>query len=166
MILDYLTGPAVGAVIGYITNDIAIRMLFRPRQPKHILGWHVPFTPGIIPKEKNRIAGAIGKSISENLMNRDVLGQNLLSDEMIAKLRQAIDDFVSTQKTNNETLEQFARHYLTDNEVAALRINATSELSHALTTKLRDSAVGSTIAHAATDHVIEKTRNSMAGRLR
>ena len=29
-------GPAVGAVIGYITNDIAIRMLFRPHQAKYI----------------------------------------------------------------------------------------------------------------------------------
>ena len=58
--IHYLIGPAVGAVIGYITNDIAIRMLFRPHQAKYIMGIHVPFTPGIIPKEKSRIATAIG----------------------------------------------------------------------------------------------------------
>ncbi|WP_318258257.1 hypothetical protein [Geobacter anodireducens] len=28
--LPYVTPPVVGAVIGYVTNDIAIRMLFRP----------------------------------------------------------------------------------------------------------------------------------------
>lgn len=165
MILDYLSGPAVGAVIGYITNDIAIRMLFRPRQPKYLFGWHIPFTPGIIPKEKNRIAGAIGKSISENLMNREVLEQNLLSDEMIAKIRQAVQDFADTQLHNDETVEQFARHYLTAGEVKVLRDNAITEASKLLTTKLQDSAVGEQIAHVATEHVIEKTRHSLAGKL-
>ena len=165
MILEYLSGPVVGAVIGYITNDIAIRMLFRPRQPKHIFGWHMPFTPGIIPKEKNRIAGAIGTSISENLMNRDVLERNLLSDEMIAKVRQAVADFAYTQLHNDETVEQFARHYLTADEVIVLRDNAITEATKLLITKLQDSAVGEQIAHVATEHVIEKTRHSLAGKL-
>lgn len=165
MILEYLSGPVVGAVIGYITNDIAIRMLFRPRQPKHIFGWHVPFTPGIIPKEKDRIAGAIGTSISENLMNRDVLERNLLSDEMIAKVRQAVADFAYTQLHNDETVEQFARHYLTADEVKVLRDNAITEATKLLITKLQDSAVGEQIAHVATEHVIEKSRHSLAGKL-
>ena len=52
----YIIPPLVGGVIGYVTNDIAIRMLFRPHTAKHIMGWRVPFTPGIIPKEKGRIA--------------------------------------------------------------------------------------------------------------
>ena len=165
VMIEYLSGPVVGAVIGYITNDIAIRMLFRPRKPKYIFGWHVPFTPGIIPKEKNRIAGAIGNSISENLMNREVLERTLLSDDMIAKIRQAVDDFANAQMHNDETVEQFALHYLTDSEVEALRDNATTEVSKLITLKLQDSAVGAGIAHAATQHVLEKTHHSMAGRL-
>ena len=165
MILEYLSGPVVGAVIGYITNDIAIRMLFRPRQPKYLFGCHVPFTPGIIPKEKNRIAGAIGMSISENLMNREVLEQNLLSEEMIAKIRQAVQDFADTQLHNDETVEQFARHYLTASEVQALRDNASDEATRLITTKLQDKAIGEQIAHAATLHVIDKTHHSLAGRL-
>lgn len=165
MILEYLSGPVVGAVIGYITNDIAIRMLFRPRQPKYLFGCHVPFTPGIIPKEKNRIAGAIGMSISENLMNREVLEQNLLSEEMIAKIRQAVQDFTDTQLHNDETVEQFARHYLTASEVQALRDNASDEATRLITTKLQDKAIGEQIAHAATQHVIDKTHHSLAGRL-
>ena len=96
--IHYLIGPAVGAVIGYITNDIAIRMLFRPHQAKYIMGIHVPFTPGIIPKEKSRIASAIGKAVSENLMNREVLEKSLLSNDMLDKISNAIDEFVTTQK--------------------------------------------------------------------
>ena len=55
MIWTYILPPLVGGVIGYVTNDIAIRMLFRPHSAKHIMGWRVPFTPGIIPKETGRI---------------------------------------------------------------------------------------------------------------
>ena len=165
-ILQYISGPALGAVIGYITNDIAIRMLFRPRTAKYFFGKRIPFTPGIIPKEKNRIASAIGKSISENLMNKEVLEKNLLSDEMLEKIRFAIDEFFYTQLNNDETVEQFASHYLTDEEIAAMRKSTCDEIAKLITAKLRDKAIGVSIAHAATQHVIDKTRNSMAGKIK
>ena len=161
----YLIGPAVGAVIGYITNDIAIRMLFRPHQAKYIMGIHVPFTPGIIPKEKARIAGAIGKAVSENLMNREVLEKSLLSDDMLKKISNAIDEFVTTQSGNDETIEQFALHYLSSDDINAMRSDVTSGIVKLVTAKLQNSDLGSSIAHMATEHVMEKTRNSLAGRL-
>ena len=159
----YFIGPAVGAVIGYITNDIAIRMLFRPHQAKYILGIHVPFTPGIIPKEKTRIASAIGKAVSENLMNREVLEKSLLSDEMLAKIGNAIDEFVTTQSGNDETIEQFASHYLSAEDIAAMRNDVTSGIVKMVTAKLQNSDLGSDIARMATEHVMEKTRNSVVG---
>ncbi len=161
----YLIGPAVGAVIGYITNDIAIRMLFRPHQAKYVMGIHIPFTPGIIPKEKARIAGAIGKAVSENLMNREVLEKSLLSDDMIAKIDDAIDEFVTTQSKNGETIEQFASHYLTQEDISAMRENVTDGVVKMLTSKLQDSSLGDSIARMATEHVMEKTRKSIAGKL-
>jgi uncharacterized membrane protein YheB (UPF0754 family) len=164
--LQYLSGPVLGAVIGYITNDIAIRMLFRPHKAKYICGVHVPFTPGIIPKEKGRIASAIGGAISENLMNKEVLEKTLLSEEMLDKIRLAIDDFFYTQLNNDETVEQFAAHYLTEEEIAAMRESTCDEIAKLITAKLRDRAIGTTIAHAATQHVIDKTRSSVAGKIK
>ena len=154
----------MGAVIGYITNDIAIRMLFRPHHAKYILGMRVPFTPGIIPKEKTRIAAAIGKAVSENLMNREVLEKSLLSDDMLAKMVDAIDEFVTTQQGNEETIEQFAAHYLSDEDIAAMRSNVTDGIVKLITGKLQDTSMGDNIAHMATEHAMEKTRNSLAGR--
>ena len=161
----YFVGPLVGAVIGYITNDIAIRMLFRPHQPKYFMGIHIPFTPGIIPKEKSRIAASIGKAVSENLMNKDVLEKSLLSDDMLHKMDAAIDEFVATQSQNNETIEQFARHYLSDEDIDAMRSDVTGGIVKMITVKLQDSSMGDSIAHLATEHALEKTRNSLAGRL-
>lgn len=158
-------GPVVGAVIGYITNDIAIRMLFKPHQAKYIFGMRVPFTPGIIPKEKSRIATAIGKAVSENLMNREVLEKSLLSDEMMVKIGNAIDEFVTTQSQNNETIEQFALHYLPQEDIDAMRNNVSNGIINAVTEKLQDRNLGTSIARLATEHVLAKTRNSLAGRL-
>ena len=102
MITTTLFAPILGGAIGYVTNDIAIRMLFRPHKPKYLFGMHIPFTPGIIPKEKGRIACAMGEAISENLMNKEVLEKYLLSDEMVGKIRSSVVEFTNKQKTNQE----------------------------------------------------------------
>lgn len=52
LIASYILLSLVGGFIGYVTNDIAIRMLFRPHTAKHFMGWRVPFTPSIIVNEK------------------------------------------------------------------------------------------------------------------
>ena len=67
IITSYILAPFVGGIICNVTNAIAIRMLFRPHTAKHIMGWRVPFTPGIIHKEKGRIAEAVGTAISDNI---------------------------------------------------------------------------------------------------
>jgi len=129
------------------------------------VGIHIPFTPGIIPKEKSRIAGAIGKAVSENLMNREVLEKSLLSDEMLAKIGNAIDEFVLTQSHNGETIEEFARHYLTEEDIDSMRSNVTDGIVKMVTGKLQDSRLGDNIAHMAIEHIMEKTRKSVVGLL-
>ena len=127
--ISYMLAPALGGIIGYITNDIAIRMLFRPHKAKYIMGVHIPFTPGIIPKEKGRIAEAIGGVISENLMNQEVLERYLLSDEMISKVRSTVEEFLDIQKSNNETVKEFLSHYLSEEEIATISQNVNESLT-------------------------------------
>lgn len=159
MELTYIARPLVGAVIGYITNDIAIRMLFRPHQAKYIMGVKIPFTPGIIPKEKGRIAQAIGTSISTNLMNQEVLEKNLLSDDMLAKLSNVIEELFETQKNNPETLRQFISHFLSEEEISIASKNVNKELTALIHHKLSDSTLGTKIAHIAVSHVMQKMQN-------
>ena len=54
--LKYIAAPLIGALIGYCTNYIAVKMLFRPRHEKYFFGHKVPLTPGAIPKGKTRLA--------------------------------------------------------------------------------------------------------------
>ena len=47
--LAKLSGPIIGAIIGYFTNYIAVKMLFYPRKEIKVFGHVLPFTPGAIP---------------------------------------------------------------------------------------------------------------------
>ena len=162
---SFLLGPLLGGVIGYITNDIAIRMMFRPHQPKYIFGIRVPFTPGIIPKERYRIAEAAGNTISENLMNPDVLERNLLSPDMIAKIESAFDRFIAKQKNNTETLRTFLGHYLPDSDLSAIQQDTGKELAVLIHTRLSDSSIGPMLSHAVTEHVMKKMRKNLIGKI-
>ncbi|MEY8486113.1 DUF445 family protein [uncultured Parabacteroides sp.] len=160
-----LVAPLLGGVIGYITNDIAIRMLFRPHRAKYFCGLHIPFTPGIIPKEKGRIAEAIGAVISENLMNQEVLQHYLLSEDMIGKVRSSVEAFINEQKQNYETVEQFVSHYLTAEEISVITNNIRDNVSSQVQSKLTNPALGEQIAHMAMNHVVNKLGNSGAEEL-
>lgn len=156
MDISYITAPLLGGVIGYITNDIAIRMLFRPHKAKYLFGMHIPFTPGLIPKEKGRLAEAIGEAISENLMNKDVLEKYLLSEEMIGKVRTSVEDFIGTQLENQETLLQILGHYLTNEEIANIAKSTNESITKQLSHKLTDKEVGEKVAHIVIEHVAQK----------
>ena len=61
--------------IGYLTNVIAIKMIFRPYQEKYLLGLRLPFTPGVVSKEKPRFARALGQFINQELLNGEAVAQ-------------------------------------------------------------------------------------------
>jgi len=66
----------VGGIIGYFTNDIAIKMLFRPYKPIYIGGRQLPFTPGLIPSNQEKLAKRISDTIMGSLLTPEEL-QNL-----------------------------------------------------------------------------------------
>lgn len=156
MCAPYIIAPLLGGVIGYITNDIAIRMLFRPHTAKYVFGIHIPFTPGIIPKEKKRIAEAIGGVISENLMNKEVLEKYLLSEDMVEKIRGAVEEFIAAQQKNEETMLQFLEHYLSKEEIDSISQSINQNITKQTYEKLADPSVGDKVAHIAVDQVAQK----------
>lgn len=82
IITTYLLPPLVGAVIGYFTNYIAVKMLFRPRRPVYLFGHQLPLTPGAIPKGKARLAKSAGKIVQNELFTREDISGRLLTEEV------------------------------------------------------------------------------------
>lgn len=74
-LVSLLAVPLVGALIGWITNVLAIRMLFVPRHPWRIpvLGWHLW---GVIPKRQKEMAENIGALVARDLLPpEDIMDQ-------------------------------------------------------------------------------------------
>ena len=76
-ILTFFIPPIMGGLIALFTNWLAIRMLFRPHTEKRVFGIKVPFTPGLIPKEWDRLAKRLSKAISTRLLTPDLLAKEL-----------------------------------------------------------------------------------------
>ena len=93
-VLKIIVPIALGALIGYFTNDLAIRMLFRPRRPVFLGKWQLPFTPGIIPKNQGRIAEAVSRAVSGQLFTpEDLVAQlkgSAAKEEIAGKLADAV----------------------------------------------------------------------------
>ncbi|MEJ2664709.1 MAG: DUF445 family protein [Spirochaetia bacterium] len=95
-LIPWLLPPIVGAAIGYITNAIAIKMLFRPLTEKRILGIRIPFTPGIIPRQRYKLAESIGRMVSEQLITKDAVKKQLGSLQFQQTLEKTVADATGT----------------------------------------------------------------------
>ncbi len=109
--MKFLIASIIGGIIGYLTNWIAIKMLFRPYEEKRIFGMKVPFTPGLIPKEKTRIAKSVGNAIGEHLLSSEIIVKSLCSENMNNRLkiwiRQKVYSLITTKKTLEYKFKEF-----------------------------------------------------------
>lgn len=96
-IIKMLSGPLIGALIGYCTNYIAVKMLFRPFKPVYIGKFQLPFTPGIIPKRKPALASAVGKAVGNSLLRAEDLEKILASDQMEETVAEGIVNSIADQ---------------------------------------------------------------------
>lgn len=93
--------PIISAFIGWVTNWVAIKMLFHPRTPKRILG--ITFH-GIFPKRQQQFAEKLGKLVSAEFLSFDDIEQKISSPENLKKIMPMIenhfDDFLRNRLSN------------------------------------------------------------------
>lgn len=94
--LKYLAGPIIGALIGYCTNYIAVKMLFYPKKEVRLFGHRLPFTPGAIPKGKGRLAKAIGSVVGTTLITKEDIEEKIQSDEIGTALADMLMETLDT----------------------------------------------------------------------
>lgn len=148
-IVRFVAPVALGGIIGAFTNYIAIKMMFRPYSEKRLLGFVVPFTPGIIPKRQNDLAKAIGRVVSDNLVDADGISKMLLSDETIGKLESKIDEMVRSLQKNENSLRVFFSNYAGEDRVECLIKRVNDNLVSKIDGIVFDEKIGQTIAASA-----------------
>lgn len=102
--------PLVGACIGYVTNYIAVKMLFRPYKPVMLGKFRLPFTPGVIPKNKERIARACGNAIAGNLLTLEDMRGALDVDKLAGQVADSVKlDMTLESLASKETIEKIKK---------------------------------------------------------
>lgn len=119
--------PLVGAVIGYFTNWLAVKMLFRPLKPVRIGRLTLPFTPGILPRERRSLAESIGDTVSRELLNAEVFRERLAEPSMQAKIGESIYFLVDDLLKNDAAalFRDFARPGAAERRPGAVSVSKT-----------------------------------------
>lgn len=95
MLYTFILIPVISAFIGWITNWVAIKMLFHPRKPVKVLGFTIQ---GIFPKRQEQFAARLGKLVSEELLSFDDIVSRIADpskmDAVIPMLETRIDTFL------------------------------------------------------------------------
>jgi uncharacterized membrane protein YheB (UPF0754 family) len=99
--LLFLVPPIAGAIIGFVTNVVAIRMLFRPLKEIRVLGIRLPFTPGILPRQRHRLAQSIGAMVERELITPEIVRERLSRNDVRENIKQALSLF--TEKIFDKT---------------------------------------------------------------
>jgi uncharacterized membrane protein YheB (UPF0754 family) len=107
-LLAVVSIPVVSALIGYVTNYIAVKMLFRPHRPRMFLGVTMQ---GLVPRRQKEIAASLGKMIERDLISHADIQAALSSKDTIEEassfLNEQVDLFVERLSSQNPMIGAF-----------------------------------------------------------
>lgn len=159
--IEIIAGPAIGAVIGYCTNYIAVKMLFRPLRPVKIGNKTLPFTPGIIPKGQGRLAKALGAAVGEHLLTKNDFEQMLLSEDVKQTVVKAVSKGLQDIQNSEDSAETFLGHYMEREDYESMRGSLENFVTEKISDGLEKMDVGTIIAEEGAKEVKEKFQGTM-----
>lgn len=83
-ILEFLLMVALSGAIGYVTNVIAVKCLFRPLEPVQIFGF---VFQGLLPKRRDEVARDLGNLVAREFLTDESLMAGLIGTEDEERLR-------------------------------------------------------------------------------
>lgn len=90
-VYSFLVPPAAGAVIGWVTNYAAIKLLFRPHRPVRIFGFKFQ---GVIPKRRKEIARSIARAIETELLSSEDIASVLKGMEWKKEVEKTVEEII------------------------------------------------------------------------
>ncbi len=124
--------PFIGAAIGWFTNYIAVKMLFRPYKPINILGYKFQ---GLIPKRRKEIAKSIAKTIERELLSASDLTSVLEKIDWEEEVEKTVEEVIEHQ-LKGSTIKKFPIvGILSDNILYHLKFYLTKEMNKFISTK-------------------------------
>lgn len=112
--INYIISPAAGAIIGYFTNWLAIKMLFLPHTEKYLFNKKLPLTPGLIPKERLKLSHKIGEVAGDYILTDDTLTKYINTEQNKEKIHNIISQKIEELKNSEIDIEQLIEYFLKD----------------------------------------------------
>lgn len=163
MILKLIAGPLIGSVIGYFTNYIAVKMLFKPLRPVYIGKKQLPFTPGLIPKRKEQLAEAVGRAVSEKLLTGEDLAQALPVDSIKSHVADHVWEQFEALKEKEETVKEIGVKYISGEKYDQLSAELEDVFTRKTVDAVRDMNIGDIIVREGVRVLNEKVQGTMVG---
>jgi uncharacterized membrane protein YheB (UPF0754 family) len=157
-VLNYISGPLIGALIGYITNFIAVKMLFHPYKPIKIFGLTLPFTPGIIPRRKPKLAKAISNAVGNELFTEDDLKEILISNKIKETVSDAI--YVKAEELISKTPMELSLNITSEEKSLEIKDKTCALVTDKIIEGAREIDIGAIISERGAD-VIKEKRSSL-----
>ncbi|MFE7061521.1 DUF445 domain-containing protein [Sutcliffiella sp. NPDC057660] len=150
----------VGALIGGVTNSLAIRMLFRPYKPIYLFGKRVPFTPGLIPKRRGELADQLGKLVMEHLLTADSMKRKLENSQFQEKMEEWVKVELQNYLESGITVQEFLSRFGIENADEKLKENLVrvveskyEEIMTRLRTKPLQQVLPASIVHSVQSNI-------------
>ncbi|MDR0136291.1 DUF445 family protein [Metabacillus idriensis] len=151
---------AIGAVIGGITNHLAIKMLFKPHNAKYLFGMKIPFTPGLIPKRRVELADQMGKMVVGHLLTPDGIRRKLANDDF----HKTVTSWVNNEAKRLINSEKTAAAFAADIGIENLDGKIETKLSEMIDSKMKEKVEQYrvlTVKEALPFHLYEKIERSL-----
>ncbi len=132
-----LLPPLAGAVIGWLTNYVAIKLLFRPHLPVSILGFKLQ---GLIPKRRKEIARSIAKSIEREVLSSNDIAEMLNTIEWKKEVEHIMEDLVEHRLSSARLKKVPLVGLVTENLTYHLKFLLTKEVLRQIDKKKGDIA--------------------------
>lgn len=132
-------------------------MLFRPLKPIYVFGKRLPFTPGIIPKEKSRIAKNIGQVIADKLINEETLKATLKSEQIYTHIYNKIDREIDKYESCDQTIEAFLEQFISKETLE----NQKQAILDSIVNKLNNQIVDLNLGKIVTEKLVEQLKDGL-----
>jgi uncharacterized membrane protein YheB (UPF0754 family) len=120
IMLKIISISLIGGVIGYLTNYLAIVMLFHPYKEMRFFNLRLPFTPGVIPGDKPKFAKAIGNIVRTHLVSDEAIRDKLHHEAFSKEVEQYVDQNVR-KFVPFEPMARKGSQFLSNIALAAMR---------------------------------------------
>ena len=113
----WLAVPAIGGLIGYVTNWLAVKMIFRPIRERRFLGIRIQ---GLVGRRQKELARSIGKVVGSHLVEHKDIVRSLDKLDFAAILSGVLDKGLEPKVKELRSLPLIGG-FLTEERVASLR---------------------------------------------